>query len=129
VVASARAAGGHALKWENGVPRYCLSTNPKTPDKSCTPDLKVEYGSDPVLSSPVDRWVEMTYRVQAGRKKPAMIEVHEGGRFIVRITGSIGYKPQKDETVRTRFKIGQYRDYMPTVDAMDIDWVGREPAK
>ena len=70
----------------------------------------------------------MTYRVQAGRDKPAMIEIHEGARFIVRITGSIGYQPEPGETVQTRFKIGQYRDYMPTVDAMDIDWVKREPA-
>jgi hypothetical protein len=128
MVASAPPADNTGLTWENGVPKYCLSTHPKTKNQACTPDLKVEYGDDPVLSSPVDRWVEMTYRVQAGRDKPAMIEIHEGARFIVRITGSIGYQPEPGETVQTRFKIGQYRDYMPTVDAMDIDWVKREPA-
>ena len=56
------------------------------------------------------------------------IEVYEGERFIVRVTGLIGYEPDAKETSMMKFKIGQYRDYMPSTDAMDIDWVRVAPA-
>ena len=127
MVASAPLVDGSTTSWKDGAAQYCLSTKPgDSEEKVCTPDLKVEYGPNPVLSSPVDNWVEMRYRVQASRAHPSMIEVYEGDRFIVRVTGKIGYEPRPGEPVLTKFKIGQYRDYMPTVDAMDIDWVKRE---
>ena len=126
-VASAPLADSSIISWKDGPAQYCQSIKPGASEgKACTADLKVEYGDNPVLSSPVDNWVEMRYRVQAGREHPSVIEVYEGDRFIVRVTGKIGYEPKPDEPVLTRFKIGQYRDYMPTVDAMDIDWIERE---
>jgi NADH-quinone oxidoreductase subunit L len=35
----------------------------------------------------------MQYRVQMSRSKPAAIEIYANGRFIVRVTGKIGYEP------------------------------------
>ena len=35
----------------------------------------------------------MQYRVQMSLSKPAAIEVYANGRFIVKVTGKIGYEP------------------------------------
>jgi len=107
-----------------GTPEYCQSTRPEdSKGKRCTPDLKAEYGAEPVLSSPAGNWVVMNYRVQAGRSGSAVIEISEGTRFIVRVTGKIGYEPRAGKTSKTKFKIGQYRGYMPFVDTIDVDSV------
>ena len=89
----------------------------------CTADLDLEYGADPVLPSPRGVWVDMEYRVEMSRSKPGAIEIHANGRFIVRVTGKIGYEPAPGKISQTKFKIGHYRDYLPSVDFMDIDRV------
>ncbi|MDX0432832.1 hypothetical protein GOL30_30085 [Sinorhizobium medicae] len=128
MIASAPNVDGSTFDWNNGTPEYCQSTRPEdSKGKRCTPNLQVEYGTKPVLSSPAGNWVEMNYRVQAGRSGSAMIEISEGTRFIVRVTGKIGYEPPVGRTSKTKFKIGQYRDYMPFVDTIDVDWVRIAP--
>src|SRR5690606_3167200 len=76
---------------------------------------------------PRGRWVEMTYRVEAGRSGVAVIEIREGGRFIARVTGKIGYEVDQGQPSAVKFKFGQYRDYMPYVHSMDVDFVKFEP--
>jgi hypothetical protein len=126
-IASAPLPDGKVEEWRDGTPTYCLWTGPGE-ERACTPSLVAEYGPDPVLDSPIGSWVEMKYRVQAGRSPPATIEVWQGDRFIVRITGKIGYEPGPGETSRTKFKAGHYRDYMPFVHTMEIDRVSVKPA-
>ena len=63
--------------------RVCASTQPGHEGMDCTPGFRVQYGENPILSSPQQNWVEMTYRVEAGQKNPAVIEVYQNGRFIV----------------------------------------------
>jgi hypothetical protein len=124
VVASAPLPDGSTTLWRNGRAEHCRSTKPGASEGGfCTPELWVQYGPAPVLTSPRGRWIEMRYRVQAGRTGGARIEVYEGSRFIVRITGRIGYAPRGDQISITKFKIGHYRDYMPFEHAMDVDWV------
>ncbi|WP_373413920.1 hypothetical protein [Ensifer aridi] len=124
MVASAPDVDGSLLQWNSGTPEYCQSTRPEdSQGKRCTPDLTVEYGQNPVLSSPAGNWIEMIYRVEAGRSGSATIEINEGTRFIARVTGKIGYEPKSGRTSKTKFKIGQYRDYMPFAETLDIDWV------
>lgn len=62
----------------------------------------------------------MRYRVQAGRSGAEYIEVYQGNALIVRVRGKIGYNAVPGEAPYTKFKIGHYRDFMPT---MDIDWI------
>jgi hypothetical protein len=122
-VASAPMPDGSIWPARSGVAHDCISTRPGDSDKVCTPDLTLEYGADPVLPSARGAWVDMQYRVQMSRSKPAAIEIHADGRFIVRVTGKIGYEPAPGKISLTKFKIGHYRDYLPSVDAMDIDRV------
>jgi len=115
--------GGNAM-WSDGPARYCESTRPDVPEHTrCTAALNVQYGPDPILPSALGQWVEMRYRVEASRARDAMIEVYAGDRFIVRVTGRIGYEPPAGAQSATVFKIGHYRDYQPYPHAMDIDWV------
>jgi hypothetical protein len=108
----------------SGVAHDCISTRPGDPDNAaCTPHLALEYGADPVLPSARGTWVDMQYRVEMSRSKPAAIEIYADGRFIVRVTGKIGYEPAPGKISLTKFKIGHYRDYLPSVDTMDIDRV------
>ncbi|HEY7689072.1 MAG TPA: hypothetical protein VH835_10280 [Dongiaceae bacterium] len=130
MVASAPLLNGSNLPWQDGRAQYCVSTRPEDPPNfACAADLHVEYGEDPVLSSPRGKWVEMRYRVEAGRLGNAAIEIHEGERFIVRVTGKIGYAVDAGQDSVVKFKFGQYRDYMPFVHAMDVDRVTVEPAE
>ena len=69
----------------------------------------------------------MSYRVEAGRSGNAAIEVYAGKRFIVRVTGKIGYESNPGMPSLTKFKIGHYRDYMPFVHTMEIDWLKVAP--
>jgi hypothetical protein len=127
-VASAPYPDGSSPPWTNGTPPYCESTHPKdAAGTACTPNLMVEYGDDPILSTALGSWVEMRYLVTASRSNDAVIEVYERTRFIVRITGRIGYRPDPAVAPITKFKIGHYRDYMPFEHAMDIDWLRVEP--
>ncbi len=133
-VASARNPNYPDENWQDGEvdPEYCASTEDNSPErKPCNPPtkLRVKYGPDPVLSSPLGEWVETSYRVQARWDGNAVIEVYEGGRVIVRVTGRIGYKPNKDKTNKVKFKIGHYRDFMPFVHEMDIDSILVQPFK
>ncbi|AVA24449.1 alginate lyase family protein (plasmid) [Rhizobium sp. NXC24] len=129
LIASAPAKGSK-LAWKNGTPHYCQSIRPEDSDgKACTPNLKVEYGRNPILSTPAGKWVEMRYRVQAGRDGSAFIEIHQDGRFIARVTGKIGYEPDPSSPPMTKFKIGQYRDYIPSSDTLELDWIRIETAR
>jgi hypothetical protein len=128
MVASAPLPNGSNLVWKDGPAQYCMSTRPEDPPNfACVADLQVEYGADPVLTSPRGQWVEMTYRVEAGRSGRAVIEVHEGERFIVRVTGKIGYAVDPGQDSVVKFKFGAYRDYMPFLHRMDVDWIDIEP--
>ena len=132
-VASAPMPDGSLWPARSGVAHDCISTRPGDPDNTaCTADLTVEYGADPVLPSARGTWVDMQYRVQMSRSKTAAIEIHANGRFIARVTGKIGYDPAPGKISKTKFKIGHYRDYLPSVDTMDIDRVevksSRSPA-
>jgi hypothetical protein len=121
-------SGGQARVWADGPARYCVSTRPDAGEgKACTADLEVEYGEDPVLTSPRGRWVELAYLVRAGRGGDAAIEVFEGERFILRVTGRIGYEPAEGVPTFIRFKMGTYRDYLPFPHAMEIDYFRMEP--
>ena len=77
-IASAPLPNGEVEQWNDGTPPYCLSTRPGDEERKCTPDLVAEYGPKPVLDSPMGKWVDMTYRVQASRSAPATIEVLAG---------------------------------------------------
>ena len=128
-VASAPLPDGSIWPARPGVAHDCISTRPGDPDNTaCTANLTVEYGADPVLPSARGAWVDMQYRVQMSRSKPAAIEIYANGRFIVRVTGKIGYEPAPGKISQTKFKIGHYRDYLPSVDTMDIDRVEVEPS-
>ena len=127
-VASAIPHGMAQLHWEKDKPLECLSTHPKDSGQevSCKPQLKVEYVDGPLLDNALGSWVDMEYRVQAG--DPARIEVHQGGKHIVTVTSRIGYRMPESEPSMVKFKIGQYRNYMPFVHTMDVDRVEIEPA-
>ena len=131
LVASAPDPEGKNPVWTAGKADHCQSAKAGDPPHlACSADLNVTYGNDPILSTALGSWVEMRFRVQASRNGRAHIEVQEGGRPIVTVTGKIGYdfsKPPDDPTV-TKFKIGHYRDYMPFPATMDIDWLKVESA-
>jgi hypothetical protein len=129
-VASAPLPDGSIWPSRPGVARDCISTRPSDPDNTaCTPDLTLEYGADPVLPSARGTWVDMQYKVQMSRSKVAAIEIYANGRFIVRVSGKIGYDPAPGNISQTKFKIGHYRDYLPSVDTIDIDRVEVEPSE
>ncbi|MGW9947271.1 hypothetical protein J2W92_002608 [Rhizobium leguminosarum] len=110
--------------WNDGKAQYCQRTD-SGPGKAelCAPNLMLEYGKNPVLTSPAGKWTEMSYRVQAGPASNSVIEVYQDGRFIVRATGHVGYDAPGQSKQKTKFKIGHYRDYIPSTDVMDLDWV------
>jgi hypothetical protein len=126
-VASAPNPDGSKDVWRDGLAQYCEWTRPTDEGKPCQADLQVKYGANPILPSALGQWVEMSYRVEAGRSGKAVIEVYAGEQFIVRITGKIGYEPNLRKPSLTKFKIGHYRDYMPFVHAMEIDWLRVAP--
>jgi hypothetical protein len=128
-VASAPMPDGSIWPARAGVAHDCISTRPGDDSMACTPDLTLDYGADPVLPSARGAWVDMQYRVEMSRSKPAVIEVYANGRFIVRVTGKIGYEPAPGKISQVKFKIGHYRDYLPSVDYMDIDRIEVEPSE
>jgi hypothetical protein len=128
-VASAPKPDGSTDVWKDGPAQYCKWTKTPEEGKPCTADLQVKYGSNPILPSALGEWVEMNYRVEAGRSGKAVIEVYAGEQFIARVTGKIGYEPNPHKPSVTKFKVGHYRDYMPFVHTMEIDWLRVEPVK
>ena len=76
---------------------------------SCQTDIRVEYAADATLPDPRRGWVRMSYRVRGGRNGDGLIEINANGRFIARVTGSIG-----DDDVagpNQYFKYGIYREF------------------
>jgi hypothetical protein len=121
-VAAAPFNDGSTLPWHDGNAEYCLSGS----GDRCKADLQVEYG-DGTLTSPRGQWVGMKYLVKADYSGKGLIEIYEGNRFIVRVTGSIGHKTASHCPSWVKFKFGQYRNYMPFVHTMDVDWVSATP--
>jgi hypothetical protein len=128
-VASATNPDGSSAVWRDGPAQYCEWTRTTGEGEPCPADLQVKYGANPILPSALGQWVEMSYRVQASRSGKAIIEVHADGKFIVRVTGKIGYEPHPGKPAVTKFKVGHYRDYMPFEHAMEIDWLKVAPVK
>jgi hypothetical protein len=129
MIASAPLPDGSRISWEDGPARYCISTRPGDREgQTCTSDLLFEYADDPILPNPQGRWVEMTYRIQAGRNGSGAIDVYAGERLIVQATGSLGYEQLEDEASLVKFKVGVYRDYMPFVHRMELDAFSMQPA-
>jgi Polysaccharide lyase len=125
LVASAPLPNGKNYSWKDEEARYCVWTDGGAHDgQTCPSGLTLKYGDQPRLDSPSGQWVEMEYRVQTG--DDATIEVHQNGRFIVSVKGHIGYpldlaagKPKP----KTKFKMGHYRDYIPSTDEFEVDWM------
>jgi hypothetical protein len=109
-------------EWLNGVPKYCRSSSKLLSNRHCTPEFRVEYGDQPILTPPLGNWVTMKFQVQASRENAEII-IKENGRKIVRVFGKIGYRPPIGEPSLVKFKFGQYREYQNTEDFIDIDWI------
>lgn len=124
LIASAPLVSGDNYTWNNGNTRYCQSTLlADSAGKECASRMSVTYGDDPVLTPPKARWTEMRYRIQTKDGRPTAVEIYQDARFIVRVTGAFGYEPPSDAKQKVKFKIGQYRDFMPSTDIMEVDWV------
>ena len=98
------------------------------PNAPCLADIAVKYGANPVLPAPHRKWVNMSYRVRGGRLGTGLIEIHANGRFIARITGSIGYDHAKGPN--QYFKFGIYRNLAPGMSIArfaDFRRTGRKP--
>ena len=119
--------GGSQPPVEDGRPPICESVElGAAPHTECphAPDLTLEYGEEPYLSSPLGRWTLLRLRVQSGND--AEISLRQDGRQVVKVKGRIGYEHVKnprspDAVTRTQFKIGHYRDYMPFRATMEVD--------
>ncbi len=123
LIASAKAPN-QTFKWEKGALSKCKVTYPKKNEgHACTSALVARYGKNPWLDAPSSGWTEMRYLIKAGREKRDFIEVYQDGRFIVRVSGKIGYVPKPGTKIKTKFKIGHYRDYMPSTDVLEVDSV------
>ena len=121
LIASAKAPS-QTFKWEEGALSQCKVTYPtKDEGEACTSALVANYGSNPWLDPPTSGWTEMRYLIKAGRDDRDFIEVHQDGRFIVRISGKIGYVPAPGTTIKTKFKMGHYRNYTPSTDVLEVD--------
>lgn len=129
LIASAPLPNGKNYPWKDGDAEYCVPTDGTgSSDNTCTSGLTVKYGEEPRLESPAGKWTEMEYRVQAG--DDALIEVYQNGRFIVSVKGHIGYPLDPDKgKPKTKFKFGHYRDFIPSTDDFNIDWIKISDAK
>jgi len=121
LVASAPHPIGKSFDWTSGPAKECISTHPAHDGQSCSSTLKLKFGKNPVLQSPAGRFVDMKYVVQAGRDSVSQIDIFQNGRFIVSVSGKIGYDVDPLAKPITKFKIGHYRDYVPFDYVMDID--------
>ncbi len=87
--------------------------------RPCRSDIKVEYSANPTLPNPNRNWVDMSYRVRGGRNGTGLIEIWADGRFIARVTGSIGYDYSSGP--KQYFKFGIYRAPVPGASTARID--------
>jgi len=129
LVASAPHPYAKGFDWTSGPAKECISTHPAHEGESCSSTLKLKFGENPVLESPAGRFVDMKYIVQAGRDAVSQIDIFQNGRFIVSVSGKIGYDVDPLSKPVAKFKIGHYRDYVPFDYVMDIDSIkiGKEP--
>lgn len=126
IVASEKKRASWAHGWENGKsPPDCRFTYPSAfEDRQCVSSLKLEFNGDPKLTSVRDVWTELTYEVKPGRKgSGGSIILTQDGKFVVKVTGKIGYDDVPGKSPKQKFKIGHYRDIMNSEDYMDIDRV------
>jgi hypothetical protein len=91
------------------------------PEKVCEPKgltvLTIGGRPPPDLPDPSMGWLTMTYRVKGGEN--GQIDVYANDRFIVRVSGHIGYATPHPGDVK--FKIGHYRDRVPGDAVLKID--------
>lgn len=78
---------------------------------SCETDIRVQHSATPILPDPYRGWVDMNYRVRGGRNGKGLIEIWANGRFIARVTGSIGDSVTAGPY--QYFKFGIYRNFTP----------------
>ena len=96
-------------------------------DYDCKPAVTVEHADDPILPDPHQAWVDMAYFVKGGRNGTGVIEVWANGRFIARVTGSIGNDAVLGPS--QYFKIGMYRDPMAGSSTLYFDNFRRGPTR
>ncbi|MBD9652901.1 heparin lyase I family protein [Ensifer sp. ENS09] len=126
IVASEKKPATWTHGWEAGKPPPdCRYTYPSAlEDRQCASSLILEFNGEPKLTTARGVWTEMKYEVQPGRKgSGGSITVTQDGNLVVKVTGKIGYDDVPDNPPKQKFKIGHYRDIMPTSDTMDIDKV------
>lgn len=108
-------------EWQSGVPKRCRYTVKRLVSK-CEPDFTVTYTDEKrPLTSPLGNWVELKFVVNPSRTN-GLIEIYDGNFKVAEVEGKIGYRPAKHNP-SIKFKFGQYRDYQPTEDEMDVDWL------
>lgn len=126
VVAGASPTNTRGKQWANGTPTDCVTIDARKPEGSeceVPPNLVATYENGGVLASPFQTWVEMKYVMKFAAESGDFLDVYQGDKRILRVTGVIGYRPDPKETSLTKFKIGIYRDYIPQDDVIDIDWI------
>ncbi|WP_299809469.1 heparin lyase I family protein [uncultured Roseibium sp.] len=93
--------------------------------KICTPEdftvWTVDGGAPPLLPDPQKGWVTMSYRIKALGEEQGEIDIYANGRFIVRVSGHVGYGDLTNS--RMKFKFGAYRDRIPGTHHMDVDGI------
>ena len=87
--------------------------------RPCSSDIKVHHSANATLPSPYGKWVDMAYRVRGGRNGTGLVEIWANGRFIARVTGSIGYDFASGPD--QYFKFGIYRAPMPGSSVVRMD--------
>ncbi len=87
--------------------------------QDCTPELTIARGDNPTLPDPYGNWVDMVYHIKGDRDGHGLIEIWANGRFIARVTGSIG--SDRTNGPMQYFKIGMYRDIMPGSATIYVD--------
>ncbi|MEM9355212.1 MAG: heparin lyase I family protein [Pseudomonadota bacterium] len=109
--------------WTDGKPQSCMSTHPKHDGQHMACDspsqVSLKYGRDPVLKNPRGTWTSIRVLTGAVANGGYYVEVYQDDRFIVKAIGSIGYDVEPGAEVK--FKLGIYRDFQPTEDAIEVD--------
>jgi len=90
----------------------------------CSTEIKVQQSADPTLPEPFGSWIDMKYRVRAGLDGTGLVEIWANGKFIARVTGTIGYPTEPGTT--QYFKFGIYRDVMEGDGLVYLDNFKRE---
>ena len=86
---------------------------------TCKTDIQVEHAENARLPNPYRDWVHMSYRLRGGLNGKGLVEIWANGRFIARVTGSIG-----DDRVAgpaQYFKFGIYREFTPGISTAYFD--------